>query len=735
MKHNTTTGLSDCTILYTTTDGKKVNIDKDAFGVKIVAHSYNKIGIIKFEKPIIKIPAYAFSQCTTLLTVTIPESVKTFYTSSFYNCTNIQQYHHSYASDDKRCIIAKGVLKLFASGNISEYTIPNNIIKIGKGVFRYSKLKKVIIPESVHTIDDCAFQYCKSLSEVIIFNGVTELGQSAFSNCTKLKSITIPNSITKVGDWAFVGCKSLIEFNSPLATADKRCLVINGELVAFASAGIIDYVFPSEIVSYKRTVFDYNSKLKGVKKVLDQRIYNATLITAEKKRNNDFNEKIMVIAITQAGYIKKTPKNEFLSQKIGTKGVYKNYYSEGVKILKEASLWDTLLLFTQQGLCYKIEVADIPSTNEQAQGISLFEKYSITNDTFCDILPTRNLFNSDKIEKYSVLIMKKEGLVVRNRLSDYKTIKNGQRVTCIDSRTNTDYVVSVSLAKDNDYVFNCSAHGYGKSFNLNEIRLSKLSSKNIGDYCHSIKRQVQSLVCIDTIGVSGSGYSYDSTGRLKRDYNNLSGSSYLLVSNKGFFIRTFTCLDRKWGDGMMLMKLNDSDSVISNFFVLDTNEVLVVTSKGETIRIDIEQVKLEKTGKKGIQCIELSEDDKIVACCKMSPTESISITVDNEKVREYMEQTQESQKILSNIFNEEADEKKIVNTDNNNIVKEMLSLLFTKEQWDKDELETICKSKGLMLGSILEEINDYSYSVVDDVVLEDEGDAISVIMDYKEDLL
>ena len=90
---------------------------------------------------------------------------------------------------------------------------------------------------------------------------------------------------------------------------------------------------------------------------------------------------------------------------------------------------------------------------------------------------------------------------------------------------------------------------------------------------------------------------------------------------------------------------------------------------------------------------------------------------------------------LSNIFNEEPDKNVIVNEGNKDIIKEILSLLFTKEQWNKEELETICKNKGLMLGSILEEINDYSYSIVDDVVLEDEGDSISVIMDYKDDLL
>jgi hypothetical protein len=94
-----------------------------------------------------------------------------------------------------------------------------------------------------------------------------------------------------------------------------------------------------------------------------------------------------------------------------------------------------------------------------------------------------------------------------------------------------------------------------------------------------------------------------------------------------------------------------------------------------------------------------------------------------------------SDDLWQHIFNEETDENTVVDESNKDILKEILSLLFTKEQWDKDELETICKSKGLMLGSILEEINDYSYSVVDDVVLEDEGDTISVIMDYKDELL
>lgn len=734
MKHKTTTGLSDCTILYTTKDGKKINIDKDAFDIKIITHSYHKEGVIEFDRPITKIPACAFRDCSTLLSITMPDCVKSFSNSSFQGCSNLQEFNHIFASTDKRCLIHKGVLKNFASGNISEYTIPDNVVKIGTSAFRTSMLKKITIPTGVHTIGDCAFQLCKSLCEVIISDGVSEIGQSAFSNCTKLRSIAIPNTITKVGDWAFVGCKSLFEFDSPIATSDKRCLVIDGKLVAFASAEIGDYVFPSEIISYKKTVFDYNPKLKGLKKVLDQRDYNTRTIVVPQRQPKGCEAKSVIIAITRNGYIKKTPKEEFLSQEIGDMGVYKKHYKDEVKILKETTLWDSLLLFTQKGLCYKIEVSDIPSTVIQEKGLSLYDKFGITKDTFSDILPTQNLLNSDKAEKYYVLIMTKDGRISRQKLSEYKQMKNGVRTILLEP-TKKDIVMSVSLAKDNDYIFSCSSNGYGKSLELETIRSYTLKSKGIGTYYVPPARQTNSLIGMDTTGINGCGYNYNSTGRLKRDFKNLSGASYLLITERGFVNRTFTCLDNNLKTGTKLIELCNEDKVISNLFVLDTDSILIVTAKGETIRFDVEKMKLAKLGTKGTLCLKLLDDDRIVACCKISSLQNVTISIDNEKVKEYRQQTEESQEILSNIFIEDDNQSNLIVNGNNNFTNEMLSLLFTKEQWNKNELETICKNKGLMLGSILEEINDYSYSVVDDVVLEDEGDTISVIMDYKDDLL
>ena len=104
----------------------------------------------------------------------------------------------------------------------------------------------------------------------------------------------------------------------------------------------------------------------------------------------------MIIALTKDGYIKKTPKNEFSIQKIGTAGVFKSYYSEGVRTIKEVSSGDTLLVITEQGMFCRIDVVDIPSTKVLEKGISLNERFNITNHNFCAIVSIKSLINSGK---------------------------------------------------------------------------------------------------------------------------------------------------------------------------------------------------------------------------------------------------------------------------------------------------------------------------------------------------
>ena len=65
---------------------------------------------------------------------------------------------------------------------------------------------------------------------------------------------------------------------------------------------------------------------------------------------------------------------------------------------------------------------------------------------------------------------------------------------------------------------------------------------------------------------------------------------------------------------------------------------------------------------------------------------------------------------------------------------ETLSKLLSKEQWTRNELEGLVGPE-VMIGNMLEQINDYAYSKINDVVVEEDGDIIYVTTEYKEQLI
>lgn len=94
--------------------------------------------------------------------------------------------------------------------SLTSVTIPNSVTNIGKMAFDGCKsLTSITIPSSVTSIEDVAFESCNGLTSITISNGVTSIGNYAFSRCSDLISITIPSSVTSIGECAFLQCKGL----------------------------------------------------------------------------------------------------------------------------------------------------------------------------------------------------------------------------------------------------------------------------------------------------------------------------------------------------------------------------------------------------------------------------------------------------------------------------------------------------------------------------------------------
>ena len=98
--------------------------------------------------------------------------------------------------------------------SLTSVTIPNSVTSIGEQAFYgCSGLTSVTIPNSVTSIGDYAFSGCSGLTSVTIPNSVTSIGDDAFRGCSGLTSITIPNSVIFIGEQAFYGCSGLTTLN------------------------------------------------------------------------------------------------------------------------------------------------------------------------------------------------------------------------------------------------------------------------------------------------------------------------------------------------------------------------------------------------------------------------------------------------------------------------------------------------------------------------------------------
>ena len=94
---------------------------------------------------------------------------------------------------------------------LTSVTIPNSVTRIGDYAFNgCSGLTSVTIPISVKSIGNCAFYYCYGLTSVTIPNSVESIGMGAFAYCKGLTSVTIGSGVKSIGDQAFKNCPKLI---------------------------------------------------------------------------------------------------------------------------------------------------------------------------------------------------------------------------------------------------------------------------------------------------------------------------------------------------------------------------------------------------------------------------------------------------------------------------------------------------------------------------------------------
>ena len=142
----------------------------------------------------------------------------------------------------------------FSQRDITSITFPNSITSIGNSAFVYCKrLNSIVLPEKLTVIGDMCFASCESLRRAVIPDSVTLIDNSAFNSCHSLDSLIIPNSVTRIEDWAFAGCKGLtyVEMSRGLTYVGRG---------AFGDCSALNTVIIPDLSSWSMINFgDYNS--------------------------------------------------------------------------------------------------------------------------------------------------------------------------------------------------------------------------------------------------------------------------------------------------------------------------------------------------------------------------------------------------------------------------------------------------------------------------------------------
>ena len=197
-------------------------------------------------------------QCSSLQSVTIPDSVTSIGDSAFSCCSSLQ----SVTIPDS--VTSIGGRAFGECSSLQSVTIPDSVTSIGDRAFSWctfswcTSLQSVTIPDSVTSIDESAFSWCTSLQSVIIPDSVTSIGDRAFWGCTSLQSVIIPDSVTSIGNKAFSDCKSLQSVTIPDSVTSISDSAFSG------CSSLQSVTIPDSVTSIGRRAFSKCSSLQSV---------------------------------------------------------------------------------------------------------------------------------------------------------------------------------------------------------------------------------------------------------------------------------------------------------------------------------------------------------------------------------------------------------------------------------------------------------------------------------------
>jgi len=301
----------------------------------------------------------------------------------------------------------------------------------------------------------------------------------------------------------------------------------------------------------------------------------------------------MIVTITHNGYIKRLPADTWKTQRRGGKGMRgaKTKDDDFVEHLFTASTHNTMLFFTDKGKCYWLKVHQIPQTSRTSQG------RAIVNLIGCETGEKVNAFVSVKefLDTNYIIMATKNGMINRTALSLYGKPRKGG-VFAMEIKEG-DELIQAKISNGSDNIVMATRDGKSIRFKEEDVRATGRRTKGVKGITIGSNDEVIGMLVLKNDG------------------------HVLVASKNGYGKKSKTeqyRIQQRSGKGVYtLKKTPKTGSLISILEVVETDDIMIITSAGVMIRQATSEIRTIGRNTQGVRLIRLDKGATISSVAKV----------------------------------------------------------------------------------------------------------------------
>ncbi|MBN3491054.1 DNA gyrase subunit A [Acholeplasma equirhinis] len=320
----------------------------------------------------------------------------------------------------------------------------------------------------------------------------------------------------------------------------------------------------------------------------------------------------IIVTVTNNGYIKRMPVDEYKLQNrggVGMSGV-KLHEDDYVEHIAMTSTHDFHLFFTNFGRVFKIKGYALPSGSRQSKGVPIVNYLNFQEG---EKLASFTAIKNFEEENHYLFFVTKKGIVKRTHISNYQNIRSNG-IIALNLREGDELITVKSTDGAKQIILGAS--------NGKAIRFDENDAREIGRTATGVR------------------------GMSLEDHESIVGvavvqgdEDILVITEKGYGKRTKVDeyrLQNRGGKGVKTLNVTEKNGQLSTLrSVTDEEDLIVATDKGITIRLPINQISQTRRATQGVRIISLKNDQKVATIAIVPHQE------ETEEVVEGPEMTQE----------------------------------------------------------------------------------------------